>query len=436
MSGFAEIFVPDELRDAVSDRAWLLAMIEAEGALARAGATAGAIPADAGRTIAECCTPSLLDVPGLIADARAVANPAEPLVRRLRQAVGGEAADYVHFGATSQDIVDTAAMVVASHALRLVLGYLDDLAGLCARLALEHRSTPMAGRTLLQQAVPLTFGLVSAGWLQAVEASRERLADEAAGLPAQLGGAAGTLAALGEHGLGVRRLFAAEVGLAEPTVTWHGDRTPVRTVAAAAALCAGAAGKIGGDIVLLSQTEIGEVAESSGGGSSTMPQKHNPVASVRAVAAARRATAHAAMLLQGFDHELQRAAGAWQAEWEPFAGVLAYTGGAAACASDALAALSVDPGRMRANLDLSGGGIVAERLVLMSAPRVGRAQASRVMKNALAAGQDGFADELDAGALGLSEAERAAALDPATYIGAAEGQVDRALAEYERRVAG
>lgn len=436
MSGFFGIFVPDELGDVVSDRAWLLAMIEAERALAAAGAAAGVVPVDAAGAIAARCTPELLAEGDVIADAREVANPAEPLIRRLRKAVGGEAADYVHFGATSQDIVDTGAMLVAARALRLVLGYVDDLAVHCARLALEHRSTPMAARTLLQQAVPTTFGLVCAGWLQAVEASRERLADEAAGLPAQLGGAAGTLAALGEHGLDVRRRFAAELGLAEPTVTWHSDRTPVRAVAAAAALCAGAAGKIGGDIVLLSQTEIGEVAEGGGGSSSTMPQKQNPAGSVRAVAAARRATAHAATVLQGFEHELQRAAGAWQAEWEPFAGVIAYTGGAAACAAEALAELSVDATRMRENLDLSGGGIVAERIVLMSAARVGRAQASGEMKNALAVGADGFADELDAGALGLSETELANALDPATYVGAAEDQVDLALAEYERRVAG
>jgi 3-carboxy-cis,cis-muconate cycloisomerase len=436
VTGFSAIFVPDELRDAVSDRAWLLAMVEAERALAVAGAAAGAVPADAAAAIAANCTPELLDDEDVVTDGRAVANPAEPLMRRLRKAVGADAADYVHFGATSQDIVDTGAMLVATWALRLVLGYVDELAVHCARLAREHRSTPMAGRTLLQQAVPTTFGLVCAGWLQAIEASRERLADEAAGLPAQLGGAAGTLAALGDGGLDVRRRFAAELGLSEPTVTWHSDRTPVRAVAAAAALCAGAAGKIGGDIILLSQTEIGEVAEGGDGASSTMPQKHNPAGSVRAVAAARRATADAATLLQGFEHELQRAAGAWQAEWEPFAGVLAYTGGAVACAAQALAGLSVDAGRMRANLDLSGGAIVAERIVLMSAARVGRHQASGVMKNALAAGPEGFADELDAEALGLSEAELAEALDPATYVGAAEDQVDLALTEYERRVAG
>ena len=433
MTGFLGIFVPDELCDAVSDRTWLLAMIETERALTNAEAIAGVVPAHLAGAIAERCTPELLEMGDVMADARSVANPAEPLVRRLRQAVGGEAADYIHFGATSQDIVDTAAMLVASRALRLVLSYLDDLAGHSARLAREHRSTPMAGRTLLQQAVPTTFGLVCAGWLQAVEASRERLADEAAGLPVQLGGAAGTLAALGDNALGVRRLFAAELGLVEPTVTWHSDRTPVRAVAAAAALSAGAAGKIAGDIVLLSSTEIGEVAEGAGGGSSTMPQKRNAAASVRGVAAARRATAHTSALLQGFEHELQRAAGAWQAEWEPFAGVLAYTGGAVACAAEALADLTVDTARMRANLDVSGGAIVAERIVLMSAARVGRAQASRAMKEALAAGSEGFADALDAEALGLTDIELADALDPAAYTGAAEELVDLALAEYERR---
>ena len=357
MTGFSAIFVPDELGDVVSDRAWLLAMIEAERALAVAGAAAGVVPADAAAAIAARCTPELLADGDVIAEGRAVANPAEPLMRRLRKAVGAGAADYVHFGATSQDIVDTGAMLVATRALRLVLGYVDDLAVHCARLAREHRSTPMAGRTLLQQAVPTTFGLVCAGWLQAVEASRERLADEAAGLPAQLGGAAGTLAALGDHGLDVRRRFAAELGLAEPTVTWHSDRTPVRAVAAAAALCAGAAGKIGGDIVLLSQTEIGEVAEGGGGASSTMPQKQNPAG--LGAGGGRRPAGHCrtprrccrdSSTSSSAPPAPGRRSGSRSQACSP------TRGARSACAAEALAGLSVDTGRMRANLDLSGGG--------------------------------------------------------------------------------
>ncbi len=233
-------------------------------------------------------------MPGAIADAgREVGNPAEPLVRELRRAVG-DAADYVHLGATSQDIVDTAAMLVAvgrsGSSSRSSIG----LPPGAPALAQDHRSTPMAARTLLQQAVPTTFGLKAAGWLVAVVEARASVATvQRERLAAQLGGAAGTLAAFGDQALEIVRLYAEELALAEPVLPWHSSRRRVAEIGAALVAAADAAEKVGRDIALLAQTEVAEVAEAGGGGSSTMPQKRNPVSSALAVASAQLAKAHA-----------------------------------------------------------------------------------------------------------------------------------------------
>ena len=271
-------------------------------------------------------------------------------------------------------------MLVSKRALELVCGRLDAAAGRCAELAGAHRSTVMAGRTLLQHAVPITFGLKCAVWLVALmdagdgleRIRRDRLA-------AQLGGAAGTLAALGDGGVEVARRFAHELDLREPELPWHADRQRIAELGSALASAAGAAAKIAGDIVLLSQTEVGEVAEGAGGGSSTMPQKRNPVASVRAIACARQARGHASVLLAAVDGEHERAAGAWQSEWAALSGALACAGGAAAHVAEALSGLEVEAERMRQNLDATGGLVLAERVSNMLAPRLGRAVAHEVV---------------------------------------------------------
>jgi 3-carboxy-cis,cis-muconate cycloisomerase len=344
---FAPLLVPEALRDAVCDRAWLAAMLDAERALADASAAAGAIPPDAAAAIAGCCDPSLYDVDRLAAEGRAAGNPVEPLVRALRDRVGGEHARYAHRGATSQDVLDTAAMLVSRRALAPIGAELDGAAAECARLAEEHRSTPMAARTLLQQAVPTTFGYEAAGWLAGLLDARGRL--RSLRLPTQLGGAAGTLAALDGKGPDVAARYAAALGLDEPLVPWHTRRTPVADLAAALSSAAAAAAKIGLDVVLLAQTEVGEVREAAGGASSTMPHKRNPVRAVLARACAHGARANAA-LLGGGDYEHERAAGAWHAEWSALSEALALTGGALAAARECLAGLEVDPGRMRANM--------------------------------------------------------------------------------------
>jgi len=338
LTTFASLFVPDAVRDAVSDTAWLEAMLDAERALANAAAIAGALDASEAAAVAEACDASLYDISALAAEGRAVANPVEPLVRALR-----ERAPAAHRGATSQDIVDTAAMLVARRALAEIVEELQAAREASGKLARTHRSTPMAARTLLQQAVPTTFGYVAAQWYVALQAPAPRF-------PAQLGGAAGTLAAFGEHALEVKRQFAAELELDDPALPWHTNRAPIADLAACLDQIAQAAAKVALDVILMAQTEVGEVRETSGGGSSTMPHKRNPARAVRARACARGVHAQAASLTATGDYELQRAAGAWQAEWNALTEALALAGGAAAAIRECLESLEVDPERMRANM--------------------------------------------------------------------------------------
>jgi 3-carboxy-cis,cis-muconate cycloisomerase len=327
---FDALFVPEALRRSVSDEAWLAAMLEAERALAAAQDIDGEIGGD-------------FDFGELLEEGRSVGNPVEPLVRRLRERVPD-----AHRGATSQDILDTAAALISRDAMSLIDEQLAAVAGTCARLAEEHRATVMAGRTLLQQAVPTTFGLKAAGWLVGIVHARGRLAS--ARLPAQLGGAAGTLSAFGERGPEVLHSYAAQLGLPEPIIPWHTRRLPVAELGAALSVAAGFLGKIALDVVLLAQTEVGEVREAAAGGSSTMPHKRNPVGSTLARACALQAQAAAGVLMAALVQEHERAAGAWHAEWGALSDALALTGGAAAWMNQALEGLEVDAERMRANI--------------------------------------------------------------------------------------
>ena len=379
---FGPLSAPDRIRAAVADAAWIRAMLDAEAALAAAEADVGLVPADAAAAIAAACAPGALDVAGLGADALASGNPVVPLVARLRAAVGAEAAAHVHRGATSQDVLDTAAMLVARDALALVGAELDGAARACAALARDHAGTPMAGRTLLQQALPVTFGLTAAGWLDGLLDARAGLARVR--LDAQLGGAAGTLAALGADGPRVAERFAERLGLGAPPLPWHTARARVGELAAALGVAAGVCGKVGLDLVLLAQTEVGEVVAGRGG-SSAMPHKQNPVGAVRARACAARVPPLVALLLGAMAQEHQRAAGAWHAEWEPLAQALALTGGAAAGIGEALGGLEVRPDRMRANLELTGGALLAERVVAALAPHAGHDAAVAAVRAALEA---------------------------------------------------
>ena len=436
MAAFDALLVPAPLRAAVSPNAWLAAMLEAERTLALASAAAGIVPADAAAEIAAACDPARFDLDELAEEGRAVGNPAEPLVRALVHSVGEGASRWVHRGATSQDVVDTAAMLVAQRALVLLLADGDRLAAAAATLAREHRDTPMAARTLLQQAVPTTFGLKAAGWLAALVEARGRLAViSRTRLAAQLGGAAGTLAAFGDDGVTLLDLYAGELGLQTPALPWHTDRTRIAELGAALATAAGVAAKIALDVILLAQTEVGEVSERGSGSSSTMPQKRNPARSVLARASARLAAANASVLTGGLEQEHERAAGAWQAEWDALSGALAYTGGALGAVADALESLEVDTARMRRNLDATGGLALSERIVFLLPERLGRAEAQDVVRGAAAraaASDASFRDELLADLrTGLDPSELEAVLDPTSYLGSAGALVDRALALYE-----
>jgi 3-carboxy-cis,cis-muconate cycloisomerase len=308
-------------------------------------------------------------------------------------------------------------MLVSRVALDLILERLVGVATQCARLADAHRSTPMAGRTLLQQAVPTTFGLKAAGWLIGVLDARRALVRARETLAVQLGGAAGTLAPLGEHGLEVAGFFAEELALQEPVAPWHTNRVRVAELAAALAVAAGVVAKIGLDLALMSQAEVGEVAEAEGGASSTMPQKRNPVGSALAIACARHVNAHASTLIAALPQEHERAVGAWHSEWPALTAALAFTGGAAEAALRALDGLEVDAERMRANIELSGDAVMAEQASFLLAERLGRREAYELVARAAGSGRP-LAEELDLD------------LEPTSYLGSAEAFVDRALAAY------
>ncbi len=438
---FAALFVPPALREAVSDRAWLQAMLDAERALALAEAAEGVIPAEAAERIAGVCSAERFDPEAIGRDGRSAGTPVEPLVRALRVQVGGDAARFVHRGATSQDILDTAASLLARRALELVLADLSGVAAGCATLADAHRSTLVAGRTLLQQAVPTTFGLKTAGWLVGVIDARRALAIVRDGLAVELGGAAGTLASLEDRGLAVLGRFAAELDLAEPIVPWHTNRVRIAQLGSALDVTAGVLAKIGLDVALLAQTEVGEVAEpgSAGhGGSSTMPHKRNAVGSVLARACAGQVHGLVSVLTGALAQEHERAAGAWQAEWKPLGDAIALTGGAAASIREVVEGLEVDPVRMRRNLEATNGLIMAERVAFAVADRQHSVNAHDLMREICQrAAREGspLRDELVGDPrIELTEEEIDAVLDPAGYLGSADAFVDRALALYRKEL--
>ncbi|WFB84709.1 MULTISPECIES: 3-carboxy-cis,cis-muconate cycloisomerase [Streptomyces] len=423
---------------ATGDRAYLRALLDAEAALTRAQAAVGAAPAEAADAVSGAADPAAFDARSLAERARAGGNPVIPLVADLTAAVGEPYGPYVHRGATSQDVLDTATTLVAARALDLLLPDLTRTERALARLAAEHRDTPMAGRTLTQHAVPTTFGLKAAGWRTLVLDARDRITAVRDTLPVQLGGAAGTLAAFGAYGatdpVGLTAAYARELGLRAPLLPWHTLRTPVADLAGCLAFAAGALGKIAADVLTLARTEIGEVAEGSGGGSSAMPHKANPVRSTLIAAAARRAPQLAATLYGSLVAEDERPAGAWHAEWESLRDLLRLTGGAARDAAGLTERLRVRPDVMRAHLGLTHGLIVSERLSAELAPVLGRARAKELLTELArrAYREDRHLGELLAGVPELRDSglDLAALTDPARYTGCAGALTDRAL---ERR---
>ncbi|MFB8776372.1 3-carboxy-cis,cis-muconate cycloisomerase [Streptomyces broussonetiae] len=421
---------------ATGDTAFLRALLDAEAALTRAQAALGLAPAAAATAVTEAARGARFDARELAGRARAGGNPVIPLVAGLTEAVGEEHGPYVHRGATSQDIMDTAMMLVAVRGLAPALADLERAARALAGLAAAHRDTAMPGRTLTQHAVPTTFGLKAAGWRSLVLDARDRLTAVRDALPAQLGGAAGTLAAFGAYGAGdpleLPGAYARELGLAEPVLPWHTLRTPVADLAGALAFTAGALGKLAADVLVLGRTEIAEVAEGSGGGSSAMPHKANPVRATLIAAAARRAPQLAAVLYGSLTAEDERPAGAWHAEWEPLRELLRLVGGAARGAAELAEALRVFPDRMREHLGLTHGLVVSERLSAELAPVLGRARAGELL-TALARrtwDEGRPLAELLAAEPELKGLDLGDLTDPARYTGSAGALTDRAL---ERR---
>lgn len=431
---------------ATDGEAWLRAMLDTEAALARALERAGLAPAGAGAAVTAAAS-GTFDAGALGRQAASTGNPVPGLVAALRKAAPAEAADTVHRGATSQDIIDTAAMLLARGALAALAADLAAAAGGCAGLAAAHRDTVMAGRTLLQQAVPVTFGLVAAGWLTSLDEAGETVARvRGERLAVQFGGAAGTLASLGADGPAVARLLGAELGLAVPVLPWHTDRSRILAVATACAGASAALAKIARDVTLLAQSEVGEVREGGErrGGSSAMPHKQNPVAAIAILGCTRRVPGLVATLIAAAEQEYQRAAGAWHAEWETFADLLRVTGSAASWGADLTGGLVVDPARMRANLAASHGLPLAERVSGLLAPALGRSAAhdlvARASAHAVAVGgtlresllgEPELASEVDGA--GITGAQIDAALDPAGYLGSAAAFTDAALDAHAQR---
>jgi 3-carboxy-cis,cis-muconate cycloisomerase len=437
----SELFGPtvttDALLAATGDRAWLAALLAVEAAIAAAEAAAGVIPAPAAAAIAAACRPDGLDIAVLGREARGGGNPVIPLVAALRGAVGDEHGRWVHWGATSQDILDTAAVLVARRAGSLIAGHLAELGDGCALLAERHRDATMVGRTLLQPALPITFGLKAAGWLSGVDDAADGLDHALGALRAQLGGAAGTLASLGDRGPAVVEAFAGHLGLGAPRLPWHTARQRTAGLAGALGVVAGTAAKISGDVALLAQAEVGEAREPAApgrGGSSTLPQKRNPVGAAAVHAAARRALALVPVLQAGLVAEHERPVGAWQAEWEPLGELLALAGGAAARTAETVTGLEVSTDVMAADLAATGGALLGERVVLELGRSGDRDRVRAAVQEAATSGEP-FADALAArlvpDVVGAEELDRL--LDPAGYLGSAGTWIDRAVVHHATR---
>ncbi|MCW0400546.1 3-carboxy-cis,cis-muconate cycloisomerase [Xanthomonas sacchari] len=371
------------------DRARLQAMLDVEAALARAQARCGVIPADAAAPIAAACDAARYDLPALAAATALAGNPAIPLVKALTAQVAAadeDAARWVHWGATSQDIIDSGAVLQLRAALDHVEAQLDALCAALAALAQRERDTGLPGRTLLQQAVPVTFGLKAAGWLDALQRSRRRLqALREDALVLQFGGAAGTLAALQSQGLAVAEALAAELRLPLPALPWHAARDRIGEVGAAFALLAGSLGKIGRDVALLMQSEVAEAFEPAAagkGGSSAMPHKRNPVGCVVAIAAATRAPGLLATLFAALPQEHERAVGGWHAEWETLPELVRLSAGSLAQVRVLIEGLELDRARMAAHLDSHGGLLYAEAVAVTLAAHLGKAAAHALVETA------------------------------------------------------
>jgi 3-carboxy-cis,cis-muconate cycloisomerase len=416
---------------AFSDEATLRHMLRFEAALAHAAASAGLIPAQYAPPIVEACDPALYDPAALADAARRSATLAVPLVKALTEEVrkrDAEAAAYVHWGATSQDVIDTALVLQLGEALLPLLKDLGRIVDRFARLAKKHRSTPLLGRTLLQPATPLALGQKIAGWASDIDRAKRRLA--ASFLETyvlQFGGASGSLSALGDKARPVMTELAKRLGLKLPPAPWFTQRVRIAAVAQDAALVVGALGKAARDISLMMQFEVCEAAEPTGagrGGSSTMPHKRNPIGAALVLAAATRAPHLAATIVAAMPQEHERGLGGWQAEWPALTSLVDALGSAVEAMGEVSSGLTFDPDIMQANIDATNGAVLAERATFLLAEKMGKVKAAVLVEKALAKGGS-FVE-----ALGLLENELS---DETALLGYSPKFVDRLLADLKRK---
>ena len=438
---FRDMFGTPEMRAVFSDEALVGRYVEVEVALARAEARCGIIPAEAADAIAAAGASPAFDWARLKAETDNVGYPILAIVHQLAE-MAGEAGRYVHWGATTQDIMDTASVLQVRAALDLVEADIDALRGILADLAARHRGTPMAGRTHLQQALPVTFGYKVAIWLAALDRHAERLVQlRPRVLLGQFAGAAGTLASLGDDGFRVQEAFCTELGLDQPVITWHVARDGLAEAVAFLGLVTGTLAKIATDIMLMMSTEFGgEVMEpfvKGRGASSTMPQKRNPISSEIMLATAKAVRQQVALVLDAMVQDFERATGPWHLEWLALPEAFLLTASCLHQARFALSGLTVDAARMRANLGMSGGLIVAEAVMMAAAPALGRQHAHDVVYDACRAAitsgrtlAEALAEvpEIVDALGGIEGVQRRC--DPANYLGLAPAMVDRVL---ERR---
>ncbi len=443
MSLLESLFRWEAIEELFSDRARVQGMLDFEAALARAEARAGVIPAAAAAAIAAKCQIDLFDMDELARAAALAGNPAIPLVKQLTELVGKDdkkAMRFVHWGATSQDAIDTGFMLQLRRALDRIEAELERLAAALAQLAQKHRATPIAARTWMQQALPTTFGLKAAGWLDAVNRHRVRLGDlRRKSLVVQFGGAVGTLAALENKGIDVARALGEELHLVVPDVSWHGNRDRVGEVATTLGLCTGTLGKIARDVSLLMQTEVAEAFEPAGegrGGSSTMPHKRNPVTAAVVLAAATRVPGLVSSMLSAMVLEHERGLGGWHAEWETMPEIIGLAAGALHHLTESVTGLEIDAAKMRENLDVTRGLIFAEAVQMVLGSAIGRIEAQELLEAACKRARvekrhlrEVLAEDATV-AKHLAKGELERLFDARRYLGVAEDLIDHVLAAH------
>ena len=429
------------MRAICDDAATLQNMLDFEAALACAEAAVGVIPADAAGPITKACRAESFDFAALAEAATRSGNLAIPLVKALTANVAkadAEAARYVHWGATSQDVIDTGAMLALRAGIDALLTDIDRAVAGFAALARQHRHTPVVARTWLQHALPMPFGLKLAEYAAALHRSKRRLQRlRGETLALQFGGAAGTLAALGENGLKVAEALAAELKLPLPDAPWHTHRDRIAEAASVFAIIAGTCGKIARDVSLMMQTDVGEAFEPAGegrGGSSTMPHKRNPVAAASALAAATMAPNLAATIFAAQVQDHERSAGPWHAEWPTLPTLMLVTSGGLAAIVDIAEGLEVDTARMRQNLEATRGLIMAEAVAMRLAEKIGKSEAHHLVEAAskIAASEKRDLREVLTMNFGVAPDKFADLFEPMAYQGASQALIDRLLASIDK----